>query len=561
MKTNLFFISFLMFVKSFVLNIKKEIPIFKILNVNKQNEYNEKFQKYFPASIRRRKEIENYPFIDKTAIIKNKQNNDNEKEPENDNKWEQDLLTPFLDKTPIERTTEKMKQKHSTKKHSTKSNHFEIIETNKYSFKDVGGYDLVKQELNQCIDMLKDRQKYMKYNVRVPRGLLLEGPPGNGKTLLAKAVSGEANTSFISVSGAEFQDKYVGVGSSKVRELFQLANENSPCIIFIDEIDAVGRKRSSDGEMSSSEKDATLNELLISLDGFKENIGVFLIGATNRPDILDPALLRPGRIDKRIFIGPPDKITRSYIVNIHIKGKPTDNINNIEKIIDITEGFSGSQIENILNEAMLNALRNNKEEFTMDDINLVIQKITVGWQPIKHEFDVSTIECISVHELGHAIVGLKCKNHAKVKSVNINLFSPKSPGYTTFEPNPNTILRKEGLIEHLMILLGGRIAEEIIYGKEMVTTGAISDFEEARNLAEKMILYYGMGKSVIHTSNSDKYKETIDEEINSLLKYAYDNAFAILYENKRHVLFWAKILMEQKNIKKEDLDFIQTIIL
>jgi len=583
MKTEILFIPFAMFVKSFVINVRREIPI-SVFNTNKQNEYNEKFQKYFPAAIRRRTEIKNNPFIDKRIIVQPKQNrqkndkennnhinkdsnkeNNDENDDENENKWVDDLLTPFFEKTPNDRTTERINpyqpfKNQSNKKQPTKSNHFEIIETNKYSFKDVGGYDLVKQELTQCIDMLKNRHKYIKFNVRVPRGLLLEGPPGNGKTLLAKAVSGEANTSFISVSGAEFQDKYVGVGSNKVRELFQLANENSPCIIFIDEIDAVGRKRSSDGEMSSSEKDATLNELLISLDGFKENVGVFLIGATNRPDILDPALLRPGRIDKRIFIGPPDKITRSHIVNIHIKGKPIDNINNIEKIIDITEGFSGSQIENILNEAMLNALRNDKEEFSMDDIHLVVQKITVGWQPIKHEFDLPTIECISVHEMGHAIVGLKTKNHAKVKAVNINLFSPKSPGYTTFEANSNTILKKEVLKEHLMILLGGRIAEEIIYGKEMVSTGAISDLEEARNLAEKMIVYYGMGKSMIHTSNSDKYKETIDEEINNLLKCAYDNAFAVLYENKQHILFFAKILMEQQSLNKENLDFIQTII-
>ena len=455
--------------------------------------------------------------------------------------------------------TRNEKYKKSFKNQSKKSDNFEILNNNKYSFKDIGGCDLIKTELYQCIDILKNPNKYLKYNVRVPRGLLLEGPPGNGKTLIAKAISGEANTSFIAVSGSEFQDKYVGVGQGKVRELFKFARENKPCIIFIDEIDAIGRKRSGDGEFSSSEKDSTLNELLVALDGFKENNGVFLIGATNRADILDPALLRPGRIDKKIFIGSPDEKTRKHIIEIHISGKSFSKSVEIDNLVELTDGFSGAQIENILNEAMLNALRNNETQFSIEDVNLIVQKTTVGWQPTEHEMTESMLECISVHELGHAIIGLKCIRHSQVKSVIINLHSPNSPGYTVFYPSKNSILNKEELFEHMMILLAGRIAEEVVYGKEAVSSGAINDFEEARKLAEKMIVYYGMGDSLIYPAFSEKYKEKIDEEIDSLIDSAYKNVHNVLIDSKEKILFWAKILMRKRELNKDELDLIRGV--
>ena len=440
----------------------------------------------------------------------------------------------------------------------TKSDNFEVIKKHTVTFKEIGGYDVIKSELNQCVDLLVNYKKYSEYNVRIPKGLILEGPPGNGKTLLAKGFAGECKTGFIAVSGSQFQDKYVGVGSARVRELFELAKKNTPCIIFIDEIDAIGRKRSGDGETSSSERDSTLNELLVNLDGFSTKNGIFLMGATNRADLLDPALIRPGRIDKRIFIGPPDSTTREAVITIHLKGKPHDSTINIKDLVDLTAGLSGAQIENMLNEAMLNALRDNRTFMEHKDIDMVINKIMVGWQPTEHQFTSDIIDRIAIHEMGHAIVGFLSKHHSKVSKVTINLSSPKSPGYTVFESSTSNIYTRESLFEHLMILLAGRIAEEVFYDVS-VTTGAINDFEEAYKLAEKMVIYYGMGKNIISPSLSDKYKEIIDDEVIHLINDAYEMAYFIVKNSKDFIQECAEILKTDKLIKAEKLtDIINT---
>lgn len=432
------------------------------------------------------------------------------------------------------------------------SENFQIIENPDTNFTHVGGYSTVKEELNQCIDMLTNYKKYQDYNVRVPKGLIFEGPPGNGKTLLSKALAGEANTTYIAVSGSEFQEKYVGVGASRIRELFELAKANVPCVIFIDEIDAVGKKRSSDGDTATSERDSTLNELLVALDGFKNTSGIFLVGATNRIDLLDPALLRPGRVDKRIFIGNPDKNTRNEIANIHIQGKPHDSSFVMEDFVEITNGLSGAQIENLLNEAMLHALRYDNTQFTNKDIDIVYNKMLVGWQPNEHEFTSNIIDHIAIHELGHAVVGMLSKHHAKMSKVIINLSAPSSPGYTVFETSTSNLMVREALFEHLMILLAGRIAEEVFYDVS-VTTGAINDFEEALTLAQKMICYYGMGREYIYPSMSEKYKEMIDGEVAKLIKDAHGCSDFIIRNSKNLIHEGAEILKKDKVLKSEQI--------
>lgn len=440
------------------------------------------------------------------------------------------------------------------KKKDSKSENFEVLKKCPVTFKDIGGYENVKQELNQCIDMLKNYKKYAKYNVRIPKGLILEGPPGTGKTLIAKGLAGESKCNFIPVSGADFQEKYVGVGSTRVKELFKLAKKNLPCIIFIDEIDALGRKRSSDGETSSSERDNTLNSLLVELDGFKNNTGVFVIGATNRIDLLDSALTRPGRFDKKVYIGIPDEVTRRAILSIHIRGKSYDNTTiDLENLVDTTQGFTGAQIENLLNEAMLNALRYDRTEFTADDFELVLNKMIVGWQPIEHKYNEDIIDRIAVHEMGHAITGVLSKNHSKVKKVVINLSSPKSPGYTIFEGNVNNLLTKESLFENLVVLLAGRVSEELIYGVS-ITTGAINDFEQSLELATKMVLYYGMGSSIIYSSMSDKYKQKVDEDVMNLINTAYSKAKMLLEEHKDVIIVGSDLLKERQLLRLEELE-------
>jgi cell division protease FtsH len=477
-------------------------------------------------------------FLQSLGIELDNDNSENNQEVENYGNFEEDDETG---------------RKVYIEKPNSKSKNFEVIKKFNILFKDIGGYENVKQELLQCVDILKNYQKYLTYNVRIPKGLILEGPPGTGKTLLAKALAGEAKCSFIPVSGSDFQEKYVGVGSTRIKELFELAKRNIPCIIFIDEIDALGRKRSSDGESSSNERDSTLNSLLVELDGFKNNTGIFLVAATNRIDLLDSALTRPGRIDKKIFIGLPDKNTRKAIIDIHINGKPYCDSIGITELVEVTEGFSGAQIENLLNEAMLNALRNNHTEFCYKDFDFVLNKMMAGWQPNDHEFTTNIIDHIAIHEMGHAVVGLLSKHHSKVSKVVINLSSPKSPGYTVFEGSTSNIYIREALFEHLMILLAGRIAEEVFYDVS-VTTGAINDFEEALKLAEKMIIYYGMGRNIIYPSLSEKYKEMIDNEVVSLIDEAYKCASIIIQNAKEYIRETSEILKKDKIIKVDELN-------
>jgi len=434
-----------------------------------------------------------------------------------------------------------------------KSENFEVITDHPVKFVDVGGYDSVKAELQQCLDILSNVTKYAKYNIRTPRGIIFEGPPGNGKTLIAKALAGEAKIGFIPVSGSQFQDKYVGVGSSRIRELFSLASKHTPVIIFIDEIDALGRRRSGEGETAGSERDNTLNELLIAMDGFKNNSGIFVVGATNRADLLDPALLRPGRIDKRIYIGNPDARTREAILRIHTHGKPYDAKISLSDLVDTTAGLSGAQIENLVNEAMINALRCNREMINKDDIDLIMNKMMVGWQPTEHKFTSDIIDHIAIHEMGHAVLGLLSKHHSKMSKVVINLSSPKSPAYTVFKSSEEPIFTRDALFEHLMILLGGRIAEEVFYNVS-VTTGAINDFSEALKLAEKMILDYGMGKSLIYPSKSEKYLTIIDDEITQLIHQAYRESEAIIRKYKDFIYECAELLKRDQIIHADYLE-------
>jgi len=431
---------------------------------------------------------------------------------------------------------------------------FQIIKNSEYTFDDVGGYDKIKAELLQTADILINYEKYRKFNVRTPKGMIFEGPPGNGKTLMAKGFSGELNVSFIPVSGSEFSEKYVGVGAMRVRELFKLAEENKPCIIFIDEIDAVARKRGNDAVSSNSEKDQTLNQLLISLDGFKHSNGIFVIGATNRIDLLDQALIRPGRMDKNIFIGNPDSETRRAILKIHTKGKPMMPDISLDTLVEMTGGFSGAQIENLLNESMLYALRENREIITMEDLEYIINRILAGWQSTESKYSDDIIRRIAIHEMGHAVVGFLSPNHPKLTKISLNLWSPKTPGYTIFESSDenSNIYTKEGLFSHLMVLLGGRIAEELFFGYS-VTTGARKDLDEAYKLAQNMVLQYGMGRRNIYPDLSDQSKFLIDQEVNDLLVSANDAAVVILTEAREFILECSEILLRDNILKPDQM--------
>jgi len=345
---------------------------------------------------------------------------------------------------------------------------------------------------------------------------------------------------------------YIGVGPSRIRELFEFAQENKPCIIFIDEIDALGRKRSTDGESSSTERDSTLNELLVKLDGFKNVNGVFVIGATNRIDLLDAALIRPGRIDKKIYIGNPDKQTRQEIIKIHLTGKPYDKEISLEKILEMTNGFSGAEVENLLNEAMLLALRENKEIITKHDIETIANRILTGWQINENKLSPEMIKQVAIHEIGHALISIFTK-YKKIVKVSINLWSPKSLGFTLFDQSINNVIStKETLMKEIMVLLGGRVAEEIFYG-DKVSSGAIDDFNRVKNIIHQMVIDFGMGSHTFLPHNSDKYKEKIDNEIEEIFNKAYKDTKSLLLNSFNIIIDCANLLVSEEEISEEEI--------
>lgn len=434
-----------------------------------------------------------------------------------------------------------------------RSENFEVFRNTGMSFQNIGGYENVKQELLQCADMLTRYTEYAKYNVRIPKGLILEGPPGNGKTLLAKCFSGEIKVSFIPVSGAQFQEKYVGVGAARVRELFELASKHVPCIIFIDELDALCRQRSMEG-LSNAEHDSTLNELLVNMDGFRNKPGIFIIGATNRVDLLDQAVTRPGRIDKKIYLGNPDTVTRQAILEIHRKGKPMGPIL-MEDLLQMTQGYSGAQIENLLNEAMLYALREKRTEMTREDLEMMATRTLTGYQAIETKVSAEQLFQIAVHEMGHAFTSILTK-HRKVVKVSIHLWSPKSLGFTLFDSTENPLMNQENLRNELKVLLGGRVAEDLFFG-DKITTGAAQDLDQTKKLAEQMIVKWGMGKRIIYPIGSDFYRMTLDQEIDDLIRQAYQETKTILSGQMKSIHALSTQLVQSRDIKGEILE--QTI--
>ena len=438
-----------------------------------------------------------------------------------------------------------------------------IKENINITFDDVAGIDSYKYELQEVVEFLKDDELYTSVGATIPKGILLEGPPGTGKTLLARAVAGEANVPFYSTSGSEFIELFVGTGASRVRELFNNAKKNSPCIIFIDEIDAIGRQRGN-GMNTNDEREQTLNQLLTEMDGFEGNTGIIVIAATNRGDILDNALLRPGRFDRRILVDNPDYEGRIEILKLYGKNKPMSDQVNYKEIANSTPNFSGAMLQNLLNEAAIFTVRNNETEITNKNIYDALDKITIGIAKKSRENSLKNKELVAVHEAGHAIVAFNKKNYDKVSRVSI-IPRGNAGGVTIFTPDEERVssgLYTKDYLESLIeVALGGRIAEEIIFGIDEITTGASNDLERITYVARNMIMDYGMNKEIGHLNINDmeismSLKKKIDEEILKLVDNSYNNVKKILLENKENIKIVAKKLIEKETITGEEFENI-----
>ena len=444
--------------------------------------------------------------------------------------------------------------------------------TKKITFKNVAGLDEEKEEVAELIDFLKNPKKFQRLGARIPKGVLLVGPPGTGKTLLARAVAGEANVPFYYISGSEFVELFVGVGASRVRDMFKQAKQSAPCLIFIDEIDAVGRQRGAGLGGGHDEREQTLNQLLTEMDGFGANEGIIIIAATNRPDVLDPALLRPGRFDRQVTVNLPDVKGREEILGVHAKGKTFANNVKLSNIAKRTVGFSGADLENLLNEAALLAVRRNKDNITMAEIDEAHDRVLMGPAKKSHKYTEHEKKVVAYHEAGHAVIGLKLDGANDVQKITI-VPRGAAGGYNLMLPKEETYLRtKKELLETISGLLGGRVSEELVFNE--MTTGAHNDFEKATKIARSMVTEYGMselgpvqfehqessvflGRDYNKSQNfSTHVANEIDEQVRKIISEQYKVTNKILSENRELLDLIANTLLEYETITKEQIDYL-----
>jgi cell division protease FtsH len=443
----------------------------------------------------------------------------------------------------------------------------------KVTFDDVAGADEEKAELAEIVDFLKQPKKYIEVGARIPKGLLLVGPPGTGKTLLAKAISGEAGVPFFSISGSDFVEMFVGVGASRVRDLFDQAKKNAPCIIFIDEIDAVGRQRGAGLGGGHDEREQTLNQLLVEMDGFGVNEGIIMIAATNRPDILDPALLRPGRFDRQIVVGAPDVKGREQILKVHSKNKPLSEEVKLDVLAKSTPGFTGADLENLMNESALLTVRNNKKVIGMEELKEAVNRVIMGPEKKSRVIIEKDRRITAYHEAGHAVIGKLLPNSDPIHEVSI-IPRGMAGGYTMHLPEEDrTHMLKSWLEDEMVMLLGGRVAEKLIIGD--ISTGAKNDIDRTTNIARKMVMEFGMtdalgpisfgsghdevfmGRDFGKSRNfSEEVASKIDAEIRRLIDEAYKKANVLLNENMNKLHAVAQALLEKEKLDAKEFEEI-----
>ena len=443
---------------------------------------------------------------------------------------------------------------------------------NKVTFEDVAGLKEEKEEVQELIDFLKAPAKFQKLGARIPKGVLLVGPPGTGKTLLARAVAGEANVPFYFISGSDFVELFVGVGASRVRDMFKQAKHNAPCLIFIDEIDAVGRQRGTGLGGGHDEREQTLNQLLTEMDGFGANEGIIIIAATNRPDVLDPALLRPGRFDRQVQVALPDVKGREEILQVHARNKIFAKGVKLENIASRTVGFSGADLENLLNEAALLAVRRNKNAITMAEIDEAHDRVLMGPAKVSKKYTEKEKQVVAFHEAGHAVLGIKLESANEVQKVTI-IPRGDAGGYNLMLPKQETFLStKTELLETVCGLLGGRIAEELVFGE--ITTGAHNDFEKATKIVRAMVTEYGMsslgpiqleqqqgsvflGRDYNKSRNfSSQVAYEIDQEMRKIIDECYSKATKIIKDNRKLLDLIANTLLEYETLTKEQIKYL-----